>query len=786
MKRYLRTACFLLCVCLLLSSVLGLSACSEEPVTENAVTSVEIKDEEIRVKAVFTKGFLDDYKEKKVYLFELPSVFSTDVDLTELDPVAEAKPRSSLTFELSVKDGMRSRLHSSFLVASYETAGKRYTPLTPPMSLSNPEAVADYTSPAESAENSIKGLVSGYPSDAIRLGVTHTVVDVAMDELILSSWREGAVSYIYNGVTRYLDAEALKALDETVGVYTAAGVEVYLRFVLGSPNGKGVPAGLYMSAAPDAEDYAVNMTTPFSSVIMEGFFDFMSARYAAPADGSLPVSAFILGYRVNNAVTHNAGAGVDLASYVTNYEKLVRVAHVALRSHNAAGRVYISLDNRRTVTDGKGWDVAAFLSAFADESEMRGDYAWHVACELYADTPAVWEENAVADASYYTARNLGVLTDLLDSPVYLIDPSGESRRLLISGYAIPAVTRGGKASADFEAQQASSYAYAYLTCVQNGRVEALIYSEYADTAATADEVALCGLWKVKHDTTLTDSGLDLSLLPSAPRPIYDVFSVIDTTEAATLSSALTSVMGASYAKLESALTGKASPVTLLKGSASLKGYEPTHKRATPLFTFTDGHLCGFESAGNLTFAELTEAETLGTVALHARFDRTALCDPMGLTVTLPATDLIGAKELIFDLYAGQTGAASAALPTVTLRLTRSAKGAVADGDGEILYIASVEGVNAVSWQSATFSVSSFTEKLDASDEVTLTLLMDYPADSAPTGKTTHDLGLAGIYTVGNTAASGTSSGVVIAVVVLLVALVAGVFVFLFLRNKRRA
>ena len=252
MKRLSRPLALLLCLCLLVPLVLSLFSCSSTPASENRISEVTLENGEILVKTVLTEGFLDSYTEKKVYLFELPSYYSGDADLSELDPVAEAKPRAAIRFILNALDGVRSRLFSSYLVASYDPATQRYTPLTAPMSLANPEAMAEYTSPAAAGESSVKGLISDYPSDAIRLGIAHTVVEVPMEELILPAWQKGAVSYVYNGVTRYLNAEALDKLDKSVEVYTAAGVKVYLRFRLGSPEGKDVPIGLYLSPSGEA------------------------------------------------------------------------------------------------------------------------------------------------------------------------------------------------------------------------------------------------------------------------------------------------------------------------------------------------------------------------------------------------------------------------------------------------------------------------------------------------------------------------------------------------------
>ncbi len=785
MKHRSRPLHLLLGVCLLIPLLLGLFSCSSEPVTENSVTSAVLKKGKIQVEAELTEGFLDDYAEKRVYLFELPSHYSSDADLTELDPVAEAKPRASLSFELDPLDGVRSRLFSSYLVAAYDSDTERYTPLTSPVALSNPEETASYAPPAGSGEVSIKGLISDYPADALRLGISHTVVDVHMEELILSGWQEGAVAYVFGGVTRYINAEALERLDEAVGVYTAAGIRVYLRLMLGAPANYSVPLGLYVTTDTvdtSAEDFGVNMSNAFAAEITEGFLDFLADRYASPEDGSFPVSAFIVGYRVNDSARHNYIGKTSLTAYVTNYEKLVRVAHTAIKSHNPEGRVYISLDNRRTVGAGEaGWDAAAFLSAFREESALRGDYGWQVACELYADTSALWEENPAADTAFYTIRNLNTLTDLLDGSKYRT-PDGEARRLLISGLEIPAVKRGGSSSESEANRQAASYAYAYMTCVQNGRVEALIYSCHADPSDNSADSALHGLWTVKAQAD------GRGYLPSETRAIYNVFKVIDTTESASLENGLTHIMGTAYTKLENAMAGKMSPVTLLKGTGKLQSFELTHKKAAPLFTFNEGSLNGFESAGNLTYLELTDAETLSRVTLHARFDRTALCDPMGLTVTLPATELIGGKELLFDLYAGPVrngSTSSSAKPTLTLRLSRAAKGSAADGDGEILYEAAVSDVKASVWQTAAFNISEFADRLDASDEVTVTLLMDYPLNTAGNDVPSHNLGLAGVYVTGNTAASKVPAGVVIAVVIALIVLVGAVFAILFLRHRKQ-
>ena len=106
------------------------------------------------------------------------------------------------------------------------------------------------------------------------------------------------------------------------------------------------------------------------------------------------------------------------------------------------------------------------------------------------------------------------------------------------------------------------------------------------------------------------------------------------------------------------------------------------------------------------------------------------------------------------------------------------KGSPSEGDGEILYEASVSEVKGSSWQTATFDIAEFVKHLDAEDTVTLTLLMDHhAADSS------YNLGLAGVYVTGNTVASKSSKGLVIGIVIALLVIAGGVIWYLIRRYK---
>ncbi len=762
----------------LVSLILVLPSCGEKkpPVERNAVTGVTVKDGEITVSAVLTEGFLQNNGKEKIHLIELPSHAPVVGELTGVTPIASEKPRDEMTFQVSARDGLRSRMYSAFLLATYDEAAGTYTALTAPVSATAIQTEA--TVPAVEAPTvSIKGLISDHPADAIRLGIAHTVVDVSIDALLLDAWDEDAVAYVSGGVTAYLDGNALSALDATVNAYASAGVQVFLRFGLSGISEACRDLGLYFEDAiaeghAPAAGYAVNLSSARAATAMEGFFAFMADRYASPDDDVLPVTAFILGYRVNDNTTYAVGhTGHD--AFITNYEKLVHIAHIALRTHNASGRVYISLDSRRAAGADGGWDIPAFLSAFRDEADLRGDYDWNVACELYAPTDSVWIENTAAEAEHYTIRNLGSLSDILTGETYLT-ASGAYRRLLISGFSIPAVGLGETASDERATNQAASYIFAYLSVLENAHIEALIYDCYADPAATAESTPLCGL--------LTSAKEGEALVVAAQRPLYTIFKQADTTEASGLSSQLTAVIGAPYTKLAGSLVGIDPPITTLAGTTKLTTATDLDrpKRATSVISFTGGSFSDVKGSGNHLYSELiaakrTEDGTPVSVALHSRFERISDSEPMTLTFTRSASSMLGADNML--VYLRTTGASDDI--SLTLRLSRAAKGTGASGVGMLVYETKVEGIGS-EFTSASFDVTDFTNRIEAEDEITISLILE--ADEG----LSHDIDLAGVYVTNAKTRSPIDLGALLLIVVIILAIIAAcVIVMWILRTRSR-
>ncbi len=769
-------------LCLLLS-LFGLVSCggdeesadaTEDAVTaQNTITSVVLERGEITIKASLSQEFLSKFSDGTIYLLELPSHLDPVGELSDARTVAEGSPVAAVMFTVSEFDNGRSRRYSSFVLAAKDKKGA-YTAISSTASLENPESTAPVANTQDPVSDTIKGLSSADAAEVIRLGAAHTVVDVYIHELLLNEWAPSAISFIAGGTTAYLDGEALASLDATVRRYTDAGVQVYLRFLLDARHRTEAceNADLYFPGTEDttAAYLAIHVGSSRAASTMEGFFEVMADRYASPDGDTLPVTAFLIGRRVNDPARYAADGQAPNSertfgdTYIANYEKLLHIAHISIKSHNRNGRVYISLDDRRAVgTEESGWDAQGFLSALRNEANLRGNYDWHVACELYSSASAIWVEHA-DESGHLTIRNISQIGDLLDSNPYLT-PSGDIRRLMISGMSIPAVPKGEEASDARATEQAASYAYAYMSALQYGRIEALIYDCPVDRYAHAEEGALSGLWTAKGSYGI--------LIPDKQRPIYTVFKKIDTSEASDLTAQLTAVIGSPYAKLVAAHAGNTVPVTILSGSAALS--ESLSPLAEGLLLFEDGTLGGMTNAGHATYLELRHPNADSEdVALHARFDRTHTASTMALTTKIKGSALFGATELSLSLSLLPIDPTKTTPCAVTLCLTVPAKEdapALAYESGRV----ELQGDQSV----VSFGLENISSRLTEGDEVTLTLLIDGGDDLS------YDLDLSGVYVIGATDAPSGSVKPVLVILAIVVPVVAIVAVAFILIRKRK-
>lgn len=744
--------------------IFGLSSCTEqEPVTENRITEAVISESgSISVSAEFTENTLSGLnKGDKLYLFELTSEMDVTTDIGELIPVAEKKASGRMDFDVPLMDGVRTRRYSSFAVASYDEASEKYTVLTPLASIDMHQG-SDSSSEETAPEESIKGLVSESVSGALDLGISHTMVDVNIEKLLLSSWEEDSVAYVYNGVTHYARKSVLDGIDAKVRAYSDAGVNVYIRFLLGEMTAdmKNTVSGLYYAdVAAGAKSYLVNMDHAETTLRMEGMLDFLARRYSSSSDEYFGYSKrFVIGRNVNNSAEYANAGDITLGELVVAYEKLVRIADSALALYNNDSHAYISIDHNWLDSTGDAkWHGQTFLSAFSNEAEAKGDYPWYVACEPYVNTPTVWAQGQ-GDANKLTFDSLSQhLTELLDTKKYKYRET-ELRRVLLCNVNIPGViTAGSEAGIDVGENQAASYVYAYYCAVENGAVEALLYGSYFD----GEDSSSSGLV-----SSLTDASV-----ASASKKIYEVFRTVDVGNSTIASDLATRIIGLEFSRIASSVGERARPVTRVSGSVTSGDLA----NSVAYYTFS-GNMCGFDNTYGVSHTEFLTSAAVDTSYLCVVSDNAYPIDKSGIQIKVSASEFIGATELVVPLYAGDNQS-SVKDNTVTLRILRESKGRVSDSDGDILYDAEARNISGSLWQTVSFNISDFTSRIDSDDTLIISLLAKTP--SANDGR----FGIQSISVKGATNTSDfLSTLLIILVLALIIGLIAAVVYMLWKRG----
>jgi hypothetical protein len=590
-------------------------------------------------------------------------------------------------------------------------------------------------------ELSIKGLATDRVSGALDLGISHALVSVDIHKLLVKSWIEDVVPYVYSGVTYYMRKSELDRIDGLVREYTDNGVNVYLEFVLGSLyDSEGVTnsvTDLGFAGATEANGYLVNMESKDVARRIEGMFDFLARRYSANADENNGLcDQFVIGKNMNNSKKYASCGGLSMREFIVTYEKLVRAADTALATYNTSGHAYISIDDNWSETDTDTvWQGQLFLSAFATEAASRGDYDWHVACGLYTDSSVVWEHNTAP--RNLTPETLANLTDLLDVKKYKFNET-DRRGVMIQSFSIPG---------DVEENQAASYMYAYYCALESGFIEAMMYSSYAGSSS--------GL--VSGDTL-------------GNRAIYEVFKIADTDDAQAAETLAASVIGLPFSQLASSLGDKAHAVIRTNGAAT----SDADTAKVPVLHSFNGDIGGFKTTLGVKYAEFVYSDAYGASYMNMVIDAKLATGSEGVYAQIDGKSIKGADELIIPLYAGNS-ASSSKNSAVTLRIIRPSKGAVSDANGTVLYQSTATGISGSVWQNVSFDVSGFTDLISADDTVILSLT----ASSADGGY----FGVKDIY-VDGASGGGDVLGTVLIVILLIVMLgIVGVLVYFVLKRR---
>ncbi len=492
-----------------------------------SVTLIRERDASWRIdiKASLSKSDADSINGETIYLFELLPYQSTS-RLMDFTPAGQTKAAQNMSFSLDYEINTQ-RMYSKFLIAR-RLADSSYAILGFAHYIDNPEITAAYTYEFPKYASK-KGLYVQMMSDAQELGISQTVINVPINEYIMTENTSAAVNYVYGNTTYYIKRDKLELLDYKIKQFTDVGVNCYINFILTKMTSETPEtlSCLYMDTSfnDSAVLYALNTKNREAVMYYESFINFIAKRYTSPEKEYGFAGSFIIGYQINSNRFYNYMGPMTLDSYLNNYAVSYRIADTAIRSVYSNAKVYISLGNNFNTNKSAGTDnpdptldysSAEIIESFAEKISISGDLPWGIAFNAYPSDPALTDYTAdpecinSQETPYISMKNIDVLCEYMNQDKLLY--KGSKRRITISGFGISS----GEDSLS-QNIQAAMYAYAYYKVLFNNDIEALIYYRHVDNV---DEGNLkYGLWSAVEGQTL---------VPSVKKTIYEVFKNIDT------------------------------------------------------------------------------------------------------------------------------------------------------------------------------------------------------------------------------------------------------------------
>ncbi len=558
--------------------------------------------------------------------------------LVLISPDGEQKPIQALTKgdnSITLRCESEKYLYSKYAVCTKENGS--FTP-------SHEAYITNFDTRAKNTQGlnvpfSKKGLNIRLMSDAQLLGVSHTVIDTAVNELITSD-TSSAYSVVIDGKTYHFDTSYVNTLDHKIKVLADSDVNIYMQLVLSSPSKTISEAGkklYYSSSSDDAKYYAVSLKDTEACENYYAALKFLASRYTDESRKYGFVGNYIIGNTVNSNRYGNYAGQISLSEYVSDYSTVFRTSYAAIKSTYSNALIYTSVNNcfnspSHGSTPDPSLDYTArdFLTSFNENISSSGNLIWHLCAELYnvdTDTPAFWQEDLTSsyDTPYITMKNVDTLTSFINDGEF---SCGElSRRLTVSACAFSADDN----TAEKQTQQAASYALAYCIAEANNEIDAFIYSSHVDLKE--DVCKNAGLYTRREDTFQ---------LADEQKEIYSVFKYIDTSSAQNYISKYSELIE-SFSKEQ----GISTDVSEKRIIFSKKESKASNRRTVHLFDFDNG-VNGFYPSDN---AYSVAAKNIDGKEKHLYCVtyNTDICEYRGICRTLSDISLDGCGYVSFDI-----------------------------------------------------------------------------------------------------------------------------------------
>lgn len=703
-------------------ALFNINAADEEM---NRIESILINKDytSLEIKGKLTDNYVEANKGSKIYLVELLPYNSTS-RLNELQSLAETNVSSNFTFKIKFDKESDNQIFAKYLVVSKN--GNEFEIVTGARFIDNVDVVAKetYSYPTYATK---KGLKIQMITDAQELGVSHTIVDVPVNELLLAEISQESESYIFDNKNFYVNKSALTRLDYAVKSYSDAGMQVFLNIKL-TPSGDNTPEKLkslyYDEASEFSKNYAFNTQNQDGGTYLQGFLKFIAGRYTKSDREFGFAGSFIFGYEVNsNRTNYNMGPR-SLDSFLNAYTTAFRIADTAMRSTYSNGRVYLSLANnfeKRVNSDDiiadQQLDYAgrAFLEAFNTKLTYSGNIPWNLAINAYASNlsnPDIWRDEAAwddYDTHYITMKNIDVLSNFLSQPEFLYN--GKTRSILISEFG--AVSGIAEVSAS---GQAASIVYSFYKASANPMIEAIIYSTHVDKLNDNNKF---GLWTSKEDSINT---------PNTKKTAYNLFKAMDTAKSLESSEFALPLLGITsweqwIPNFKESNVKKRNIYDIIPVTVSEINKRNNKKE---LYEFVNGDLSDFFISDNASYLELRADPESNISMLYGRLKSNYVGDYMGISFSADKPyNFKNINYLSFKMKAEVPEEVS----IVNVMVRMYSHGNAVDGN------ATYEGVSQIEagkWQDVTFKTDSVTSDFSEIDVIKVWIkpydVKDYSTD----------------------------------------------------------
>ena len=374
---------------------------------------------------------------------------------------------------------------------------------------------------------SVKGLQVSDPEDAAKLGVRHTAINVAINDIMRQKPGEGLEPFVFDGKTYYINMKAVRKYDETFRKFTELGIFVTLILLCGKRWNDYIPEDMKpLLLHPDYDDEgtlsAFNVVTDEGIGWYQAFLSFLAERYMRPDGGN----GRVLGMIISNEVTSqwiwgNAGEKT-VTEYAELYTQSMRMAYIAAKKVCSSARIYCSMDHfwGRSMDPSQPkrfYGGLELLNEIRKAAKRDGDFYYNIAHHPYPEDltkPDFWNDTTATpdpDTIRITFKNLEVLADFIRKEENFFD--GRRRRIILSEQGF-----NSKWTPESEILQATAYGRAYRKVMEIPEIDAFILHAHRDNK---EEFGLnLGVWRRKKDSNELD----------APKPIYYLMKAIDTVD----------------------------------------------------------------------------------------------------------------------------------------------------------------------------------------------------------------------------------------------------------------